>query len=138
MTIPAMAPALRPLLAVVAVVPAALLALEAGADAVMKGTVVVIEPVDVTVVATLVVGRMKAVLVAAAVAVVDTTEFRKELLRPLFTLLAAHWPAKAQYCPTAQQMVPQGLSCNEASHEIADMAGAAAAVVLLSAAKKEL
>ena len=66
-----MAPALRPLLVVVA---AALLALEAEADAVMKGTVVVIEPVDVTVVATLVVGRMKAVLVA--VAVVETTEFR--------------------------------------------------------------
>ena len=76
MTIPAMAPALRPLLAVAPVVPAALLALEADADAVWKGTVVVNEPVDVTVVATLVVGRMGAVLVAAAVAVVDTTEFR--------------------------------------------------------------
>lgn len=75
MTIPAMAPPLRPLLAVVAVMPAALLALEAEADAVMKGTVVVMDPVDVTVVATLVVGRMKAVLVAAAVAVVDITEF---------------------------------------------------------------
>ena len=61
-------------MAVVEAVPAALLALVADADAVMKGTVVVIEPVDVTVVATLVVGRMKAVLVAAAV--VDTTEFR--------------------------------------------------------------
>lgn len=73
MTIPAMAPALRPLLDVVAVMPAALLALEAGADAVMKGTVVVMEPVDVTVVATLVVGRIKAVLVAVAVAVVDIT-----------------------------------------------------------------
>ena len=71
MTIPAMAPPLRPLLAVVEAV---LLALVADADAVMKGTVVVIEPVDVTVVATLVVGRMKAVLVAAAV--VGTTEFR--------------------------------------------------------------
>ena len=76
MTMPAMAPALRPLLAVVAVIPAALLALEADADAVMNGIVVVIEPVDVTVVATLVVGRMNAVLVAAAVAVVDITEFR--------------------------------------------------------------
>lgn len=75
MTIPAMAPALRPLLAVVGVMPAALLALEAEADAVMNGTVVVMEPVDVTVVATLVVGRIKAVLVAAA-AVVDTTEFK--------------------------------------------------------------
>ncbi len=74
MTIPAIAPALRPLLAVVEVMPAALLALEAEADAVMKGTVVVIEPVDVTVVATLVVGRMK--LVAVAVAVVEITEFR--------------------------------------------------------------
>ena len=74
MTIPAMAPPLRPLLAVVEAVPAALLAPVADADAVMKGTVVVIEPVDVTVVATLVVGRMKAVLVAAAVA--GTTEFR--------------------------------------------------------------
>lgn len=74
MTIPAMAPALRPLLAVVEAIPAALPVLEAEADAVMKGTVVVIEPVDVTVVATLVVGRMKAVLVA--VAVVDKTEFR--------------------------------------------------------------
>ena len=73
MTIPAMAPALRPLLAVVTAVPAALLVLEADADAVMNGTVVVMEPVDVTVVATLVVGRMKAVLVAAAVAAVDIT-----------------------------------------------------------------
>lgn len=93
MTIPAMAPALRPLLAVVAVMPAALLALVAEADAVIKGTVVVREPVDVTVVATLVVGRMKAVLVAAAVEAVDVTEFRYELLRSLFPLLAAHWPA---------------------------------------------
>ena len=74
MTMPAMAPPLRPLLAVVAVMPAALLALELAADAVMKGTVVVIEPVDVTVVATLVVGRIK--LVAVAVDVVDITEFR--------------------------------------------------------------
>ena len=75
MTIPAMAPALRPLLDAVAVIPAALLAFEAEADAVIKGTVVVMDPVDVTVVATLVVGRMNAVLVAAAVAVVDITEF---------------------------------------------------------------
>ena len=73
MTIPAMAPPLKPLLEVAAVMPAALLALEAEADAVMKGTVVVMEPVVVTVVATLVVGRMKAVLVAAAVEVVDIT-----------------------------------------------------------------
>ena len=71
MTIPAMAPALRPLLAVEAA--AALPTLEADADAVMNGTVVVMEPVEVTVVATLVVGRMKAVLVAAAVAAVDIT-----------------------------------------------------------------
>ena len=73
MTIPAMAPPLKPLLEVAAVMPAALLALEAEADAVMKGTVVVMEPVVVTVVATLVVGRMKAVLVAAAVEGVDIT-----------------------------------------------------------------
>ena len=73
MTIPAMAPPLKPLLEVVAVMPAALLALEAEADAVIKGTVVVMEPVVVTVVATLVVGRIKAVLVAAAVEVVDMT-----------------------------------------------------------------
>ena len=73
MTIPAMAPPLKPLLEVAAVMPAALLALEAEADAVMKGTVVVMEPVVVTVVATLVVGRMKAVLVAAAAEVVDIT-----------------------------------------------------------------
>ena len=72
MTIPAMAPPLRPLLDVVEVTPAALVAVEVEADAVMKGTVVVMEPVDVTVVATLVVGRMKAVLVATAV----VTEFR--------------------------------------------------------------
>ena len=73
MTIPAMAPPLKPLLEVVEVMPAALLALEAEADAVMKGTVVVMEPVVVTVVATLVVGRIKAVLVAAAVEAVDIT-----------------------------------------------------------------
>ena len=73
MTIPAMAPPLKPLLEVAAAMPAALLALEAEADAVMKGTVVVMEPVVVTVVATLVVGRIKAVLVAAAVEVVDIT-----------------------------------------------------------------
>ena len=118
--------------------PAALPTLEAEADAVMKGTVVVIEPVDVIVVATFVVGRMNAVLVATAVAVVATTGFRKELLRPLFPLLAAHWPAKAQYCPTAQQIVPQGLSFIEVSHEMAEMRGVAATAVLLSAAKKEL
>lgn len=53
-------------------------------------------------------------------------------------MLAAHWPAKAQYCPTAQQMVPQGLSFIELSHEMAEMTGAGAAVVVLSAAKKEL
>ncbi len=51
-------------------------------------------------------------------------------------MLAAHWPAYAQYCPTAQQRVPQGLSFIELSHEIAVTAGAAAAV--LSAPKKEL
>lgn len=53
-------------------------------------------------------------------------------------MLAAHWPAKAQYCPTAQQMVPQGLSFIEVSQEMADMLGPAAAAVVLSAAKKEL
>lgn len=35
-------------------------------------------------------------------------------------------------------MVPQGLSFIEVSHEMAEMLGAAAAVVVLSAAKKEL
>ena len=53
-------------------------------------------------------------------------------------MLATHWPAKAQYCPTAQQMVPQGLSFIEVSHEMAEMLGVAAAVVVLSAVKKEL
>lgn len=53
-------------------------------------------------------------------------------------MLAAHWPAKAQYCPTAQQMVPQGLSFIDVSHEMAEMVGEAAVAVVLSAAKKEL
>ena len=53
-------------------------------------------------------------------------------------MLAAHWPAKAQYCPTAQQMVPQGLSFIAVSHEMAEILAAAALVVVLSAAKKEL
>ncbi len=35
-------------------------------------------------------------------------------------------------------MVPQGLSFIAASHEMAEILGAAAAVVVLSAAKKEL
>ena len=72
---PAMAPPLRPLFVVVVVIPAALLApvAEAEAEGVWKGTVVVTEPVDVTVVAALLVGRMNAVAVdgAASVAVID-------------------------------------------------------------------
>lgn len=58
-----------------------------------------------------------------------------ELLPPA-PLLAAHWPAYAQYCPTAQQIVPQGLSFIELSHETAVTAGAAAGV--FCAPKKEL
>lgn len=52
MTIPAIAPGLRPLFVVVEDMPAALLApvAEAEAEGVIKGTVVVAEPVDVTVV----------------------------------------------------------------------------------------
>lgn len=133
MTIPAMAPGLRPLLDVVEVIPAAALAFEADADGVMKGTVVVAEPVDVTVVSALLVGRMNAVAVDVEASVV--MEAKYELLSPA-PLLAAHWPAYAQYCPTAQQIVPHGLSFIEVSHEMAVTAGAAAAV--LSAPKKEL
>lgn len=134
MTIPAIAPPLRPLLAVVEVMPAALLAPvpvgEAVAD--MKGTVVVIEPVDVVVVMTLLVGRIKAVAVF-----VGATTLNKELLPAPLPSLAAHWPAYTQYCPTAQQMVPQGLSVIDESHEIAETAGATAEVVV-PAPKKEL
>lgn len=61
MTMPAMAPPDRPLLLLVGVIPAAPAEAEA-ALGVWKGTVVVAEPVDVTVVAALLVGRRGAVL----------------------------------------------------------------------------
>jgi len=50
MTIPAMAPGLKPLFVVVEVMPAALLAPVPEAEGVMKATVVVAEPVVVTVI----------------------------------------------------------------------------------------
>ena len=62
-TIPAIAPPLRPLLLVVEVMPAALPAPDAEAVGAWKGTVVVAEPVEVTVVAALLVGRINAVAV---------------------------------------------------------------------------
>lgn len=80
-TIPAIAPPLNPLLEDVTA--AALPAPEAVAEGVMKGTVVVAEPVVVTVVAALLVGRMKAVAVEGA------TGASNELLPP-WPLLAAH------------------------------------------------
>ena len=72
MTIPAIAPPLRPLLLEVAAIPAAAVG---AADADSKGTVVVIEPVAVVVVVTELVGRMNAVAVFVP-SVVDMTEAR--------------------------------------------------------------
>ena len=63
MTIPAIAPPLRPLLLIEGAAAAAV-AVEAADVGVWKGTVVVAEPVVVIVVATLLVGRMNAVFVA--------------------------------------------------------------------------
>ena len=90
MTIPAMAPAERPLLDVVAVMPGSE---DAEAEAppgvgVWKGTVVVADPVDVTVVAALLV----ALTGALAAAVVVDSNVRALLLAPTL-LLAAHCPA---------------------------------------------
>ncbi len=65
MTMPAIAPGLRPLLVVVAVMPAVAPPTVGLAD--WKGTVVVAEPVEVTVWTVLLVGRTKAVPDAAAV-----------------------------------------------------------------------
>ena len=48
-------------------------------------------------------------------------------------MLAAQYPLAAQYCPTAQHIVPHGLSFSDASQESGD--GDATALV---AAKKEL
>lgn len=87
-TIPAIAPALRPLLDVVEA-PAAPAAAVAEAEGVWKGTVVVAEPVDVTVVAALLVGLKGAVFVAAAV----VPKSKVVLLSAPLPLLAAHWPA---------------------------------------------
>ncbi len=61
MTIPAIAPPLRPLLLTDGAAAAAVAAADVG---VWKGTVVVADPVVVIVVATLLVGRMNAVFVA--------------------------------------------------------------------------
>ena len=63
MTIPAIAPPLRPLLLIEGAAAAAV-PVEAADVGVWKGTVVVAEPVVVIVVATLLVGRMNAVFVA--------------------------------------------------------------------------
>ena len=63
MTIPAIAPPLRPLLLIEGAA-AAEVAVEAADVGVWKGTVVVADPVVVIVVATLLVGRMNAVFVA--------------------------------------------------------------------------
>lgn len=79
-TIPAIAPPLRPLLLVVELIPAALLAPEAEAEGVWKGTVVVAEPVEVTVVSALLVGRINAVAVDGAAVVI--IEAKYELLPP--------------------------------------------------------
>lgn len=49
-------------------------------------------------------------------------------------MLAAQYPLAAQYCPTAQHIVPHGLSFNDASQE----SGADVATVVLVAAQKEL
>ena len=49
-------------------------------------------------------------------------------------MLAAQYPLAAQYCPTAQHIVPHGLSFRDASQESGDGDAAAALV----AAKKEL
>ena len=65
MTIPAIAPPLRPLLLTDGAAAALVAAAFVG---VWKGTVVVADPVDVTVVATLLVGRINAVLVAVVAA----------------------------------------------------------------------
>ena len=47
-------------------------------------------------------------------------------------MLAAQYPLAAQYCPTAQHIVPHGLSFSEASQE----SGAADATAVLAAAKE--
>lgn len=131
-TIPAIAPPLRPLLVVVDVMPTALPAVDA-AVAETKGTVVVIEPVDVVVVMTLLVGRMKAV--AVFVVVVGATTLSRELLLSPLPLLAPHWPATTQYCPAAQHKEPHAPSPIDVSHEIAVVAATAAAAVVVSAPK---
>ena len=89
-TIPAIAPAERPLLLVVAVIPGTE---DAEAEAppavgVTKGTVVVAEPVDVTVTAALLVGLTNAL----AVAVVVDSNVNALLLSLPALLLAAHCP----------------------------------------------
>lgn len=95
MTIPAMAPAERPLLLVVAVI--------AGSEdpeaeappavGVTKGTVVVAEPVDVTVTAALLVGLTNALAVTVeAIAVEVASNVNALLLSSPLLLLAAHCP----------------------------------------------
>ena len=49
-------------------------------------------------------------------------------------MLAAQYPLAAQYCPTAQHIVPQGLSFNDASQ----LSGAGVSTAVLVAAQKEL
>lgn len=92
MTMPAIAPPLRPLFVVVeatlAAVPLAAAAVPVG-DGVLNGTVVVAEPVEVTVVATLLVGLSGAALVVAVVAGVFCSN-RELLLSAPLPLLAAH------------------------------------------------
>jgi len=92
MTIPAIAPPLRPLFVVVeatpAAVPLAAAAVPVG-DGVMNATVVVAEPIEVAVVATLLVGLSGATLVVAVTAGLFCSNSELLLSAPL-PLLAAH------------------------------------------------
>ena len=88
-TMPAIAPPLRPLLDVVLVTPGSEVPLDEAVAGVMYGTVVVAEPVSVVVVTPLLVGLMAAVLDAAVVVIT----LNKELLLSPLPLLAPHWPA---------------------------------------------
>lgn len=87
-----------------------------------------VDPVDMEVVKTSVVGR-----VVAGATTVDAAELlslplpvlvsvvamlNEEPLSPLpLLLLAIHWPAGTQSCAPVQQVVPQAISFNKGSHE---------------------
>ena len=90
---PAIAPALSPLLDedTAASAPPAVAVAGAGVE---NGTVVVADPVEVTVVAALLVGRSGGATVAAGVNISPRTD---ELLASPSPLLAPHWPAYTQY-----------------------------------------